>query len=209
MNLAAVQMRSVVLASSIIVLSGCATVSMVSGETTVETALSADQTTLRHASDAYCERLESEGWVAASNGFANLASILMHGAKGEDNGAEAYVQQFEKAGVPAAENVAQIAADIRSAHEGLEYVSSEARKVLQDESVETQRGDVTSFERALVRAQRASRTFASALAAVSTRAEDTSAADAAMDDFQTGIDNARRLADDLAARYAALGETSV
>jgi hypothetical protein len=201
-------MRIVFLGATLCVLAGCATVSMVPGEATVETGLSAEQTALRATSEAYCETLEDKGWVSASNGFANLASILMHGQSAEGDGA-GYLDQFEDATDSPAELVSRIAADAASARAGLQGVTLEASRVLADQSAETQRGDVTSFERALVRAQRASRAFSSARDIVAGRTSETGPADEAIAAFEGDIDDARRLADELANRYAGIGETSI
>lgn len=200
-------MRSVLLGAAVIVLSGCATVSMVPGEATVETGLSNDQTALHAASQAYCQQLESEGWVSASHGFANLASILMHGESNIEAG-ESYSNGFSDPSAAPSEQVADIAADVRTARLGLQAVSNEVRRVLDDETIETQRRDVTSFERALVHAQRASRAFAEALETVAERTTLTQAADTALVAFNAEIDEARRLADELAARYASLGDAA-
>ncbi|MEO0816601.1 MAG: hypothetical protein AAFX86_04770 [Pseudomonadota bacterium] len=201
-------MRSVFLGATLLVLAGCATVSVVPGEATVETSLSAKQTALRTASDTFCERLESEGWVEASNGFANLASILMHGQSDTET-ATSYADAFSDLSVAPSVHLMTIADDANAAREGLEQVAGEARKVLNDQTVETQRSDVTSFERALVRAQRASRAFAGALETVGERTSQSAPADTAIEAFNAEIDDARRLADELAARYASLGENSV
>lgn len=207
--MAAVHMRSVLLGASLLVMAGCATVSMVPGEATVETALSSDQTALRAASDTYCDKLEAEGWVSASNGFANLASVLMHGRSSGDDASADYASQFETTDIPAVQQIAKIAEDARAAQSGLTAVALEALNVLNDTTIETSRGDVTSFERALVKAQRASRSFSKGLEIVAERTSEVAEAETAIEAFELEIDDARRLADDLAERYAAIGDTSV
>lgn len=200
-------MRSVLFGAAILLVSGCTTISMVPGEATVETELSADQTALHAASEAYCTQLEENGWVSASRGFANLASILMNGQSGEQP-ENAYADAFADSAVQPSVHVAQIAEDARVARSGLGTVSAEVRRVLDDQTVETKRRDVTSFERALVHAQRASRAFASALETISERTTETAPADEALAALNAEIDEARRLADALAARYASVGEAS-
>ncbi|MEM9738309.1 MAG: hypothetical protein AAF829_00435 [Pseudomonadota bacterium] len=200
-------MRSVFIGASFVLLSGCATISMVPGEATVETELSADQTALRTAANTYCDQLEDEGWVSASNGFANFASILMHG---EPNSgvSNSYSEGFEDPSIERSFHVESIAQDARAARNGLQTVTAEARKVLDNRAVETQRRDVTSFERALVRAQQASRAFAEALNTLKGDSATNAPAETAIADFNREIDTARRLADDLAARYASIGDVA-
>ncbi|MEM1105845.1 MAG: hypothetical protein AAGH87_05595 [Pseudomonadota bacterium] len=188
-------------------LAGCATVSMVPTETTVESALSQEQTDLRAASDAFCDQVETAGWAPNETGFANLAAILMNGQSASDTGG-AYLDGFEDTLRPDSDHLAGLVQDVLTAREGLGSVMQEVRQILSNETLETGRGDVTSFERALVKAQRASRTFLQARDTVAERAADTARVDEALAAFETDIDAARRLADALAARYAGLADLS-
>lgn len=202
-------MRSVVLAVGVLGvlgLSGCATVSVVSGEALVEADLSQEQTALRTAASGFCDMAEKEGWVEASNGFANLASILMHGQKQSAARADSYGEHISAETAPAADVVSRIAADADAAREGLVAVRQEARTMLASETSKAGRADVTSFERALVHAQRASRAFTDALQTVAARTSETQAAETAIGELDAAIDEARRAADALAARYASIGE---
>jgi len=200
-------MRSVLIGASLLALSACATVSMIPGEVTVETSLTPEQSSLRAASDAYCDTLETNGWVSASNGLAGFAAVLLHGQSGETDISAAYLEALQD--LEAGARMAQIAADAEDARSGLSAVTDEAEGVLESAGEEMARRDVTSFERALVRAQRASRTFAKARDTLAAEPGPTAAAEEAIERFRSEIDRARSVADDLAARYASLGETAI
>ena len=100
--------------------------------------------------------------------------------------------------------LARISADSESARKGLEDVTLEARDVLGNARGDaSNRNDIIAYERALVRAQMAHRNFQDALEIVSARADmDVSPVEVELGDFATSIDEARRVADDLAERYA-------
>ncbi|MCI4643920.1 MAG: hypothetical protein MRY64_03970 [Hyphomonadaceae bacterium] len=182
---------------------------MVSGEAMVETGLDANQTALRTASDEFCDKLEDNGWVTASTGLAGLASILMNGSKAAAVETGDYLNQFEDETHSPDTLVVQLAQDAEQVRIGLIAVTGEAQTVLANTDTQTQRGDVTSFERALVRAQRARRTFASARDLLAERTDALDPADIAIARLDAEIDAARHAADDLAARYASLGGSAV
>ena len=175
----------------------------------VETELNANQTALRLASDEFCDQLENEGWANASGGLANLASVLMNGARDGEVDRNSYLERYETESVPLTDLVAQLISDVEHVRIGLSAVTGEANTVLADTEAETRRGDVTSFERALVKAQRARRTFLQARDILAERTSDVASADEAISRLDNEIDTARRAADDLAARYASLGESAV
>jgi hypothetical protein len=99
--------------------------------------------------------------------------------------------------------LAKISADSESARKGLEGVTREARDVLDNSrSDASNRNDVIAYERALVRAQMAHRNFREALDIVSARADmDITPIETELGSFAEAIDDARRVADDLAERY--------
>lgn len=188
---------------------GCATVSMVSGETTFETAITEEQSALRTASDEFCATAHDKGWAVNSNGFANLTTLLIHGESAVDRSEASYADQIGVATEPAADVITRIAGDAQAARLGLVGVTTEAQTVLAQAETDTARADVTSFERALVRAQRAHRNFTAAVEQLSLRTSDVAEADEAVTALADEIDAARRVADDLAARYASIGEASI
>ncbi|MFN7055584.1 hypothetical protein [Hyphomonas sp.] len=171
----------------------------------METSLTQSQSALRLASDAYCDMLAEKGWAEADRGMLGLANTLLHG-RATPAGA-AYTSRIGAHTHAPAIVLGRIAADSEAARAGLEAVTSEARDVLTGTAGEgSGRGDVISYERALVRAQIAYRSFAEALDAVSVRADmDTSPVSEELTRFASAIDEARRVADRLADRYAGAG----
>jgi len=202
-------MRSFVLGVLLIPVAGCATVSMIPGETTVEAGMTAEQSSLREASDAFCETAHAEGWALNSNGLANLATLLMHGQNAVQANEASYLETIGAETAAPSTVIETIARDASEARLGLARVTAEALVLLSDPAIETARADVTSFERALVRAQRANRNFTSAFETVAERTSETQLADSALAAFEDEIDDARRVADDLAARYASIDDATV
>jgi hypothetical protein len=196
-------MRSVFVCVSLCVLAGCATVSVVPGETTVETALTKSQSALRKTSDAYCDHLAAKGWAEADKGLAGFADLLIRGRSASEETLPAYASEIGAASRAPVLVLARISADSESARKGLEDVTLEARDVLGNARGDaSNRNDVIAYERALVRAQMAHRNFQDALEIVSARADmDVSPVEAELGDFAASIDEARRVADDLAERY--------
>ncbi len=202
-------MRSVLLCLSLGVLAGCATVSVVPGEATVETSLTRSQSELRQASNAYCDEVVEAGWVEEADGLASLADTLMHG-KTEVAGAPGFYATRIGASTKAPSLVlARIITDSQSARRGLAEVTAEAESVLRSgDKNASNRGDVMSYERALVRAQMAHRGFQEALDLVAVRADmDVQPIVSEIEAFAVMIDDARITADKLADRYVGEGTT--
>lgn len=196
-------MRSVLVCVSLGLLAGCATVSVVQGETTVETALTKSQSALRQSSDAYCDHLAAQGWAEADKGLAGFADLLIRGRSASQQELPAYASDIGAASRAPVLVLAKISADSEWARTGLEDVTREAREVLsKSKSDASNRNDVIAYERALVRAQMAHRSFLEALDIVTTRADmDVSPIKAELEAFSGSIDEAREVADDLAERY--------
>lgn len=196
-------MRSVIVVVSLGLLAGCATVSVVQGETTVETALTKSQSELRKSSDAYCDYLAAKGWAEADKGLAGFADLLIRGRSASQQTPPAYASDIGAATRAPVLALAKISADSEAARKGLENVTREAREVLANSRTDaSNRNDVIAFERALVRAQMAHRNFLEAFSIVSARADmEVGPVEAELGNFAAAIDDARRVADDLAERY--------
>jgi hypothetical protein len=198
-------MRSVFLSLSLCLLGGCATVSMMPGEATVESGLSHNQSVLRKVSAEYSDSASAEGWVEASGGLAGFADMLING---RSDAPDDYATRIGAATNAPAIVLSRISADSEAARTGLAAVSVEAKAVLNSAADDAaSRTDVMSYERALVRAQTAYRNFQSALSTVAARADmdmDTAPVDAELSDFADTIDAARKTADKLADKYASL-----
>ncbi|KCZ92862.1 putative lipoprotein [Hyphomonas johnsonii MHS-2] len=178
---------------------------MVPGEATVESGLSHNQSVLRKVSAEYCDGAVEAGWVEASGGLAGLASALING-RAEPG--ENYAARIGAATDAPALVLSRISSDAQAARAGLAGVSDEARTVLSsDDKNAATRTDVMSYERALVRAQMAYRSFQAALSEVSARDDmdvDTAPVDLELESFAGTIDDARKTADGLADKYASL-----
>lgn len=203
-------MRSLLIGVSLGFLAGCATVSVVPGEATVETALTSSQSELRQASNEYCDATVAEGWVEEAGGLAGLADTLVRGRSSDTGGAGFYAARIGAQSKAPALVLARIAADSDAARKGLETVTLEAESVLRSRDKNaSNRGDVMSFERALVRAQMAHRGFQEALDLVSVRSDmDVTPIVMQVEAFAGKIDEARLMADRLAERYVGDGATS-
>lgn len=202
-------MRSVFLCLSLGVLAGCATVSVVPGEAMVETSLTRSQSELRQASNAYCDEVVEAGWVEEADGLASLADTLMHGKTEVAGAAGFYATRIGASTKAPALVLARIITDSQAARRGLAGVTAEAETVLRSgDRNASNRGDVMSYERALVRAQMAHRGFQEALDLVAVRADmDVQPIVSEIEAFAVMIDDARITADKLADRYVGDGTT--
>jgi len=200
-------MRIAIIGIAALFMSGCATVSVTSGEATVSTNMSTSQSALRAASSEFCDNAEKRGWVGKSGSMLSFANALINGQ--EDAPAEKVQDYASLIGAETASPgvvFARIRADAISAKTGLASVSGEAKALLSaGQDSQTGRSDVMSFERALVNAQKSHRAFSKAadLAAQRTNGLATPTEDA-LADLAAEIDHARETADSLASRYAAL-----
>jgi hypothetical protein len=133
----------------------------------------------------------------------------MHGRTEVAGSAGFYATRIEANSKAPALVLGRIVADSQAARSGLATVTREARTVLRSgDRNASNRGDVMSFERALVRAQMAHRGFQEALDLVSVRADmDVQPIAAEIAAFADQIDEARGIADRLADRYIAEGTT--
>ncbi len=201
-------MRSVILGLSVFLLAGCATVSMVPGEATVETRLTENQSALRSASDEYCQKAVDAGWVTQGAGLFGLANTLINGKDETAKKPDDYAAYIRAASAPVEGVLEQIVADIEAARTGLASITIEARSVLSSASDEADRKDVMSYERALVRAQASRRAFAKAVSIAARRGGEPAEADKALAALEAEIDTARKVADGLADRYASLSRAT-
>ena len=199
-------MRSVVVSICLMTgLTGCATVSMVPGQASVETNLTSEQSALREASDAYVKKAEAEQWVQASSSWLGIARVLVDGVSGDDDKPKNYSELIEAETAPTSEVYMRLAADIERARDGLEGVTQEASVFIASGAFDEKslRKDVTSYERVLVTAQKSRRNFAEALGVVANRSADgAKMAEGYLEAFDLAIDEARRTADNLAELYA-------
>ena len=183
-------------------LTGCATVSMVASEATVETNLSASESSLRKVSDAYTDLAERKLWVEKSRGLLGFARVLMDGASDTDGAQDStYLALVHSEAPTESQQIAFVKTDIESAAHGFDVATLEAEKLFGEGlTAKALRADLVSYESALVTAKKARRTFISAIAGLDT--EDVNFASYALTDLDVSIDKARDAADTL-ADYAA------
>ena len=192
-------MRSVGLAAIIFLCGGCATVSMQPASMT--TSLSAPQSELSKVSDAFCEMLESRGWVASASPFALLQKSLFSGQEDEVSGTEAY---FEKVSAKTDSTdlvEGRIVRDINTARSSLSDVNTSAKAFLAQGDKAT-RSDVSSFEQALVLARKSRRAFEAADNILTERQKGESAlTQSAFDALDSEIEISKKLADALVVSW--------
>ncbi|MEZ5953110.1 MAG: hypothetical protein R3C13_02275 [Hyphomonas sp.] len=183
---------------------------MVPGETTVKTGISQSQSALRTASSDYCDEAVEAGWVKSGGGLAGLADTLINGITNEQARADTYAARIGADTRAPVLVLSRIVKDTKDARAGLIDVNREARVLLETPAAVdgATRSDLMSYERALVKAQMAYRSFQSALGEVAARPEldlDTGVVDKELDAFASTIDEARDVADELADKYASVG----
>lgn len=183
-------------------LTGCATVSMVASEATVETNLSASESSLRKVSDAYTDLAERKLWVEKSRGLLGFARVLMEGTSDKEGSQDStYLALVQSEAPTESQQIAFVKADIESAAHGLDVATMEAEKLFGEGlTAKALRADLVSYESALVTAKKARRTFVSTIAGLDT--EDVNFASYALTELDLSIDKARDAADTL-ADYAA------
>jgi hypothetical protein len=197
---------------ALLVVTGCATVSMAPVETVIEARVSQDQTQLREICDAYTAQAETGGWVTRSTGLFGLAKILVDGVDGETEAPKSYADMIEAETGDTSTIYQRLRADIATATTGLNAVVTEAEAFLETTAVDTEslRDDVMALENALVTAQKSRRNFAKTLTIVAKRnAIGVDDVDADLARFDDAIDATRDATDRLADKYASAAETSV
>ena len=187
---------------SLLFLSGCATVSMVSKEAVVESETSANASLLRESSESFKLAAVQEGWVSESRSLMDFANILF-GGESEQTGRspETYAELIASSGGDAEAIYGRIEADATKAADSLSVLQRLAEECAA--SGEVKRAELISYESALVVAQKSYRSFAKA-AGVTGDADSEARAEAeeALAQFASVIDAARQSADRLAEAYA-------
>ena len=187
---------------SLLFLSGCATVSMVSKESVVQTEAAANSSLLRESSESFKLVAVEEGWVNESRSLMDFANILF-GGESEQTGREvdSYADLINAADGGEATVYSRIEADATRAADDLAvlvYLADECAA-----SGEVMRADLISYESALVVAQKSYRSFAKA-AGIAGKSDSEARANAeeALSALAARIDEARLTADKLADAYA-------
>lgn len=199
-------MKTLFFSLSTLLLTGCATVSMVSQEAVVETETREDQSEVRQGAEAFETLAETEGWVSQGGGLAGLANMLF----GEEDSGEAapasYADRVSAKDAKPEAVFSTVAGDAKKAAQSLADLDQLASDLLQ--SGEVRRADLISFESALVTAQKCYRSFSEATGLAETRGRDgLKYAEVALKDLASVIDTARRSADNMADAYSTGGDS--
>lgn len=174
---------------------------MVSTDAVVESDVSAESKALAESSDAFTTRAEARGWVGASRSWMDIASGIFGGDSGDDAGAS-YAGRIGATQEEPSSVFETIRSDAESAQSAFAEVQQQADRLLNAGKV--RRADITSFEKALVTAQKSYRGFSKATGLAAQRGRDgLKDAEQALETFATSIDTAREKADTLADAYAA------
>ena len=191
------------LALSCVALTGCATVSVVPGSATVETAVSQPQSALRASAEAFQTTAVSRGWIGETRGFFDLARVLVEGNPEISEDTNDYATLIG-VGVRSSDDVlATLTVDASDAAKALSDVSSDASAFLSagiDASSTDIRDDLVSYERVLVQAQQVRRSFIEA--ALQANLEENSQVTVLIEQIDAEIDTARGLADQIAEQYS-------
>ena len=192
-------MRSVIISMLLAVsLTGCATVSMVASEATVETDLTAKESSLRKVSSAYTDLAERNNWIEENKGLLGFARVLMNGTSDDEtNGRVAYLDKVQAQSETPLEQAEFIRTDIEGAAHGLDVATMEVEKLFGAErQAKVLRADLVSYEGALVTAKKARRTFISALSDINMA--DANPTTYALTQLDASIESANEAADKLA-----------
>eukprot|EP00035_Acanthoeca_spectabilis_P026899 m.464675 g.464675 ORF g.464675 m.464675 type:complete len:201 (+) comp23664_c0_seq1:96-698(+) len=192
-------MRSLGFAAVIFLCSGCATVSMQPASMT--TSFSAPQSELSKASDAFCEMLESRGWVASSSPFALLQRSFFSSQADQTSDTEVYFDKVAAKTDRVDLVEGRIVRDIDTVRASLSDVNEIARSFIADHKKAT-RSDVSSFEEALVQARKSRRAFEAADNILTERnSAQSSLTTGAFEAFDAEIERSKSLADALVASW--------
>ena len=195
-------MKTLLCCLSTLLMTGCATVSMVSQEAVVETGATEAQSEVRKSAEAFETLAETEGWVSENGGLAGLAGMLFgdDGDAGEKT-ASTYAERVSASDGKPAAVFGTVATDAEKAARALEDLDQLASDLLKAGDV--RRADLISFESALVTAQKCYRSFAEATGVVEGAASrERRETEAALRLLAGVIDGARLSADQMAAAYA-------
>lgn len=201
-------MRFIAFAIASLSFTACTTVSVIPQQANVKTAtVETAQSDLRLASNAYCEEAVERGWIAEGASWTEMARVLIDGRDAEQASPEApnYADVLVMRAAHGVDPVAILVKDTQDAETGLAKLSDQVDDLLRENpDRKLQRADVTSYERALVHAQKSRRSFHEAAMVITadTTAPLPQSAEVAFASYDQEIDRARRTANRIADLYA-------
>jgi hypothetical protein len=177
-------------------LCGCATIAVYEPTTSVDVALTAQQSQMHKAAEAYGEDLRSKNLAAGQTSFGTLAGLLT-GKNNEDN---SYWKKIgaDKGQPPAV--IARVRGDAAETAVGLTQLDQLAKAMMA--KTQPSKTDVAEFEGALIHAGQARDSLAAAIAQVNKRSSREYEAARELEPLDTALTAARKTADELAAEKA-------
>lgn len=174
---------------------GCATVSVYE-PVTAEVSLSEDQSQLHAAAEAFSKAAREKGLAFGEASLSSLADML----SGKQSDANAYWRRVgaDKAAPTAV--ISRVRDDLGASAKGLSDLDTMAQALIG--KGEPERGDVTSFERALIHARQSRDSFSDALTQVNKRTTSEYQITLELAPLDKALAHARVTADDLAAAHS-------
>lgn len=171
---------------------GCATVSVYE-PTSAEISLTAEQSKLHKAADAYCEAARKKNLATGEASLGALAGILT--GKADDR--NAYWRQIGADRSAPATVVSRVRADMNDSAKGLVELDKLARSMMG--KTQPTKSDVTQFELAVIHAKQARDSFSEALTQVNKRSNREYQVALELSPLDEALASARMTADELAA----------
>ena len=148
----------------------CATVSMQPASMTAS--VIKPKSELQQTAEAFSDDATEAGWVESRDAVSFLARSLF-GNDGDDETPDDYASLISADTAPVTDVQLRLEGDVESALETLVYVNAQAEALLASDE-EIVRGDVSSFEEALITARESRRSFNRAADALAERGSNVS-----------------------------------
>lgn len=174
-------------------LGACATVSVYEPGKTAQISLTAQQSELHKASEAYCDAARQKGLATGEASIGMLAGMLT----GQTNDKNAYWRKIGADRSAPASVVSRVRADMNESAKGLTDLNGLARKMMG--STKPTKTDVAQFEKALIHARQARDSFSDALMQVNKRSSQEYQVANELTPLDQALTTARATADELAS----------
>jgi hypothetical protein len=174
---------------------GCATVSVYE-PSSAEISLTAEQSELHKAADAYCEAARKKSLATGEANLGALAGILT----GKTDDKNAYWRKIGADRSAPATVVSRVRADMNDSAKGLSDLNAMARAMMR--KTEPTKSDVTQFELAVIHAKQARDSFSDALMEVNKRSNREYQVALELTPLDEALASARTTADELASARA-------
>lgn len=184
------------LAPFLAAVSGCATIAVYEPSTTAEISLTAQQSELHKAADAFGQESRRKGLATGEASLGQLASML----SGKQDDSRAYWKKIGADKSAPQSVVSRVRADLGDTVSGLTNLNTLARRMMA--KTQPAKTDVAEFEKALIHARQARDSFSDAIAHVNKRSARMYEANDELAALDTALASARSIADEMAANRA-------